>query len=299
MTLSAWLAGSLALTATLSAQTPVVADGGVLNAASFAKDSSGHGTPVAPGSLVDIFGAAQGAFSGALAAHADTVPLSTTLGNVNSVTFNNIQAYLFSTAPDGPFPFISAQIPFEALPPGQTSATMNVVVTINGVSSAPKSLTVIPAAPGIYTIPPDGVSNALLAFLDPADGVAKFAAPTSLSIGYPTAPIPRGYGGGQGQVAFVYANGLGNRTPSVADGDGGENLGTASQANQTPIVWVGGVNKGMTAQVLFAGQAFGFPTVDQINIAIPTNAPAGDGIVLQLQTADGSVVSNQAKISIR
>ena len=287
----------LILAGGLSAQTPMVADGGVINAASFTKDSNGHGAPVAPGSLVDIFGTGAGAFPGVTFAQADTVPFSTSLGGVDNVTFNNIKAPLWVSAPSGPLPFISAQIPFEMSP-----GTVNVVVTVNGASSAPKPFTVVPSAPGIYTIPPDGISNALLIFVDPADGIAKFAAPTSVSsqINYPTAPIPRGYGGGPNEVAFIYANGLGALTPPVADGDAGEATPTiAHQANSTPIVWIGGVNKGMTAKVLFAGQAPGFPTVNQINVVIPPNAPTGDGIVLQLQSADGSVVSNQAKISIR
>ena len=61
------------------AQVPTVADGGVLNGASFAK-----GQAVTPGSLISIFGSN-------LASHiaqADTIPLSNTLGGV-SVQFVN------------------------------------------------------------------------------------------------------------------------------------------------------------------------------------------------------------------
>src|ERR1700683_5581977 len=57
---------------------PSIASGGVLNAGSFTKDSQGHGTAVAPGSLVAIFGS----FPGATVAAADTIPYSTSLGGI-------------------------------------------------------------------------------------------------------------------------------------------------------------------------------------------------------------------------
>lgn len=270
--------GALLFAAGVQAQPPSVAAGGVLNAASFSKNSSGLGSPVAPGSLVAIFGS----FSGASMATADTVPFSTSMGNL-SVTFNGVQAPLQLVSPAGQFPFVTAQVPFEALPAGQTSATVNVVVTVNNVQSAPEQTTIVPAAPGVFTIPPNGQSNAVFIFTDPTDNIAKIAAPTSASasIGYPTAPVPRGTFG------FLYATGLGAMTPPVADGDGGANPPVTHNANATPIVLVGGI----TAQVQFAGQAPGFPGVAQINIFIPENAPTGNAIPLQIQTADGSITS--------
>jgi len=276
-----WFAGLLVLAPASRAQAPSVAAGGVLNDASYAKDTSGLGSPVAPGSLVAIFGS----FNGAVLASADSVPFSASLGNV-SVTFNGIPAPLELVSPAGAFPFVTAQVPFEALPAGQTSATVNVVVTVNNVASAPEQTTIVPAAPGVFTIPPNGESNGIFVFVDPADGIAKIAAPASASIGYPTAPVPRGTAG------FFYATGLGAMTPPVADGDGGlgGNPPVTHNANATPIVLVGGI----TAEVQFAGQAPGYPGVSQINIVIPQNAPTGDAVSLQIQTADGSITSTAA-----
>ncbi|HLH40723.1 MAG TPA: hypothetical protein VKX39_16355 [Bryobacteraceae bacterium] len=268
-----------------SAQPPSVAPGGVLNAASFAKDTNGLGSPVAPGSLVAIFGS----FSGASLATADTIPLSTDLGNVQ-ITFNNIPAPLQAVSPAGAFPFVTAQVPYEVIPAGQTSVTANVVVTVKGVSSAPEQTTIKAVAPGVFTIPPDGQSNAVLVFVD-SDGIAKIAAPASASasIGYPTAPIHRGASG------FFYATGLGAKTPPVADGDGAS-TGPPHFANSTPVVLIGGI----TAQVQFAGQAPGFPGVDQINIVIPQNAPTGNAVPLQIMTADGSITTTpKATIAIQ
>src|SRR5450631_3171226 len=107
--------------AAVCAQTPAVVPGGVLNGASFAK-----GQGVAPGSLVSIFGSE---LSSGLTLN-DTVPLSTSLSNV-SVTFSNIPAGLYFVSPGQ----INAQIPWDVLPAGTTSGSLNVVVTRNGAAS--------------------------------------------------------------------------------------------------------------------------------------------------------------------
>jgi len=265
---------------------PSVAPGGVLNAASYAKDANGLGSPVSPGSLVAIFGG----FSGAILASADTIPFSTNLGNV-TVSFNGISAPLQLVSPGGAFPFVTAQVPFEVLPQGQTSGVVNVVVSVNNTPSAAEQTNIVAAAPGVFTIPPDGQSNAVFVFVDPSDGIPKIAAPASASIGYPTAPVARGTAG------FFYATGLGAMTPAVVDGAGGsDDPSIVPRANATPTVLVGGI----TAEVQFAGQAPGYPGVSQINIVIPQNAPTGSAVSLQIQTADGSVTSTaRATIAIQ
>ena len=79
-----------------------IATGGVLNAASFAKNAQGLGTAVAPGSIVAIFGS----FPGATAASAPSIPYNTSLGGV-TVSFNGALAPLQGVAPGGDFPFIT------------------------------------------------------------------------------------------------------------------------------------------------------------------------------------------------
>lgn len=75
------------------AQTPTVLDGGVLNGASFSK-----GQPVAPGSLVSIFGTGLAS----KLATADSIPLSTNLGGV-TVTFADLPpAPLLAVVPGVP-----------------------------------------------------------------------------------------------------------------------------------------------------------------------------------------------------
>ena len=274
---------------TVALPRPSIVAGGILNAASFAEDSQGHGTASAPGSLVSIYGN----YPSATQATADTTTvLPTSLGGA-SVTFNGVPAPLVSIFPTGAAPVINAQIPFEVLAAGassgQPSGTASVVVTINGQSSSPQSSPIASFAPGIFTIPPDGLGTAILVYVDPADQIVKIAAPSSSSaaLGFPSAPIPRGTSG------FFYVTGLGAMTPPVADGDGG---GTITHfANLTPVVLVGGA----AATEIFAGQAPNYPGIGQVNITIPDNAPVGDSVPLQLQSPDGTVNCNIAAIAIR
>jgi uncharacterized protein (TIGR03437 family) len=261
---------------------PTVVPGGVLNAASFAKNSAGQGTPVAPGSLVAIFGSDLGVTQ----ASADTVPFSTSLGGV-TVAFNGIPAPLSAVIPAAGL--VNAQVPFEAMQNAQGTATVPMTVTFNG-QTATANVTLVPAAPGVFTLP-EGVGYAVL--VNNADGSIAAPGPT-VPGGFTLTshPIPRG------QSGFFYATGLGAMTPSVPDGAGATDntSGAYPTCNSTPIVWIGGVNTGVMAPVAFAGQAPGYPGVYQVNITIPANAPTGNNIVMQVQTADGTQISTTTSI---
>jgi uncharacterized protein (TIGR03437 family) len=179
---------------------------------------------------------------------------------------------------------VSAQVPFEALSPGQTSATIPVVITVNGVPSAPVQTQIVASQPGIFTLNAEGTGQALLVNLDDY----TIAAPSGTTPG--SHPIPRG------QTAFFYVTGLGAMTPSVADGSGVCPAATdLCNANAIPAVFVGGV----PAQVAFAGQAPGYSGVAQVNLTIPSNAPTGSSVSLIIKSADGSVTSNAASIAVQ
>jgi uncharacterized protein (TIGR03437 family) len=276
----------------LFAQAPIVATGGVLNAASFTKDSAGHGTAVAPGSIVAIFGASAGAYPGATDASASTIPYSTSLGGL-SVAFidsNGVShdAPLQASTPSGAFPFVTAQVPFEILDPSKTSDTATVVVTVKGQgSSAPVSVPIAASSPGIFTIPATGQGNAVLVYVDSKDKIAKIAGPKTANIGYPTEPI------GLGVSGFFYATGLGALTPSIGDGVSGID-GVTHEATLKPQVFIGTV----PVAVAYWGPS-GYPGVYQVNITVPSSAPLGDNIPLTITTPDGSIKSNVGTISVK
>jgi uncharacterized protein (TIGR03437 family) len=263
---------------------PSILSGGIVNAASYAQ-ANGAGSPVAPGSLVAIF-------TSILATQVAnfTTPSLPDLLNGVSATFNGIPAPIVSVSPTGANPYVGAQVPFEVLAAGQTSATVPVVVTVRGIGSPPVQTLIVPSAPGIFTIPPTGQGNAILVFLNPATNAPAIAAPANASIGYPVAPIPRG------TQAFFYVNGLGAMTPMVADGSGAcPASNSLCNANAMPQVLIGGIS----APVAFAGQAVGYPGVFQVNIMVPQNAPTGSSVPLIVKSADGSVTSNTATIAVQ
>jgi uncharacterized protein (TIGR03437 family) len=265
---------SYVLTPASTATPPTIVNGGVLNAASFAKNSSGLGSPVAPGSLVSIF-ASNFATS---QSDATGAPFLDSLGGV-SVSFNNVAAPIRDVIPAAGL--INVQVPFET-----KTGSANVIVTSNNAASTPQAVTMVAQAPGIFTIPP-GVGNAVLVNLTDY----SIAGPTNANIGLTTHPIPRG------AFAYFYATGLGAMTPSVPDGSGTCPAASGACSAAMPAVLIGGVS----AQVFFAGQAPGFPGVYQVNIQIPQNAPTGDGISVQIESADGTVTSaaNIATISVQ
>ncbi len=116
---------------TLKPQSPSIAGGGVVNAASFK-------TPISPGALVTIFGSN---FTGVnLSAAAASLPLASDLGGV-SVLVNGVAApVLYENSGQ-----INFQIPWETKP-----GTATLTVSTNGFASSQVNITVLAAAPGIF-----------------------------------------------------------------------------------------------------------------------------------------------------
>jgi uncharacterized protein (TIGR03437 family) len=145
----------------------------VVNAASLAS-----GQPVAPGSLVAIFGAGIGPAAGVGGSGQNS------LAGV-SVTFNGIPAPLLYVSARQ----INAQVPWEV------SGVAEVAVTVNGAPVAQFPVATASIAPGVFTTAGQALA------LHP-DG-------TLVSVSHPAAA---------GETLTVYANGLGPVSPSIADG---------------------------------------------------------------------------------
>jgi uncharacterized protein (TIGR03437 family) len=250
------------------AQVPSVFNDGVLNGASFAK-----GQPVTPGSLVSIFGTGLAS----KVAEADTIPLSNSLGGVSVQFVNgttNLNAPMLYVQPDDPTNKVSSQlnvqVPWELVPAG-TTANISVIVTTNGVASAPAALTVGPFSPGVFA------SNGLAIAVN-SDGTLAW--PTGAVPGLTTHPAKIG------DTVIVYATGLGAVASPPADGQ--NSLDQLRTTLTAPQVMIGGVS----AQVPFSGLSPQFVGVNQINAVIPSVA-AGNSIPLQLVlggiTTDASV----------
>jgi uncharacterized protein (TIGR03437 family) len=242
-----------------SAQTPVInPTGGIVNAADFQ-------SPLAPGALFSIFGSRLSSQT----ASASTIPLSNQLGGV-TVQFSNgtttINAPMLYVQPDGATANtsqINAQVPWELVAPGAT-ATVSVVVSHDGVSSVPTSVTIGPFSPGIF-------ASGNLAVAVNLDGTLVWAAGTVAGVTTHAAK--------PGDTIIVYATGLGAVTPTVADG--AASLDALRQTLTQPVVLVGG----LPAKVAFSGLSPQFVGVNQLNIVVP-NVPAGNNVPLQIQVGN-------------
>ena len=249
----------LSLAAAGWAQVPRIAEGGVLNGASFTR-----GQPVAPGSLISLFGSDLAA----RLAQGDSIPLSTTIDDV-FVTVNGIRAPLYFVSAGQ----INAQLPWEA----GGSGTAAVIVNRGGAASAPATVSLTSAAPGLIMV--SGSTQAIA--VNSADGT--LAAPPGSIAGLET------HGARAGDVLILYATGLGAVMPPVRSG--ANSVDELRRTVVTPVVMIGGV----AATVAFSGLSPQFVGVNQLNVVVPAGVTAGPGVPIQIQ-ANG--MSHTANIAI-
>lgn len=209
--------------------------------------------PVAPGSLVSIFGDNLAP----LTTRAGVVPLPTFLADT-CITVNNLPIPLLSLSPGQ----VNAQLPFEIL--GSATA---VVHTPGGVSD-PFAFEVPAAAPSLYRSTFGGQASEPLPIIFRAFNNE----PVTLSN-----PVRRG------EVLFMFGNGFGRVTPDLASGAAAP-ANLLLSAALRPQVTIGG----RPAEVLFAGLAPNFVGLNQLNLRVPLDAPLGFNIPLVITSGGNS-----------
>jgi uncharacterized protein (TIGR03437 family) len=243
-----------------------------LNSASFSS-----GKPVAPGSLVSIFGT-NFASGNTLAT---SIPLPASLANV-SITFNGVAAPVsgvFHDPVNGDQ--INAQVPWAVLPASSTGATLQVAVTSNGQVSSPQPVSIAPVSPGVFAIQLSGgqvVGSGFGQAIAYGNGDGSIAAPAGAITGLTTHPAKIS----DPATLVILATGLGPVDTTVKDGDIPSVI--TSKTLTTLTVTIGGV----PAQVVFSGlvgrdntgKALGFVGVYQINVVISAGTPTGDAVPL-------------------
>ncbi|MBI3696813.1 MAG: hypothetical protein HY238_18500 [Acidobacteria bacterium] len=217
---------------------PAITSGGIVNGASFALAPA----PVAPGSIISIFGTNLAAST----AQASAVPLPTQLAGI-TVKVNGTPIPLFFVSPGQ----INAQLPFEA-PPGRATA----VVTSSAGDSRSETFNVASSAIGIFPFPS---SNRAIALNQ--DG----------SVNGPENPE------GRGRVIVVFLTGQGPVTPPVPTGRAAP-LDTLSPAALPGAATIGG----STAPVMFLGLTPGFVGLAQANIQIPSDITPGAQVAMSI-----------------
>lgn len=253
---------SLACTACAMAQTPVVYNRSIFNAASF-MPSGVPGGAIAQGSIFSVFGQFLGPTT---PVRSGSFPLPTTLANVSvtvtqgSTTVNAIPLYVSSTQ-------INAIMPSNA-PLGAGSLR----VLSNNAHSNPMTVVVTNSALGIFTATGTGIGPGVL---------FNFLSASSQPINSATVTAQTG------QVITLYGTGLGPVS-------GGDNV--APPAGNLPVqveVFVGG----MPATVTYSGRSSCCAGLDQIQFTVPSNAPAGCWVPVLVRTG-GTTVSNVVTMAI-
>jgi uncharacterized protein (TIGR03437 family) len=225
------------------------------NGASFAANG-----PLAPGSIVSAFWQNPAAAT----ASATTLPLSTSLGGVQlSIGGRNVPLFYASSLQ------VNAQIPLDVTPNSSTTAAFTVTQAGGPTLTAPQTLTVSLASPGI--------------FLTQGQAVITDANGDLINSNNPASP---------GQVVVIYATGLGPVNQTIA-------LGAPSPANppatvNTPVqVTIGG----QTVTPQFAGLTPNFVGLYQVNVAIPTGVTPGSAVPVAI--VQNGVSSNAAPTVVK
>ncbi|HXE76308.1 MAG TPA: hypothetical protein VNN18_11845 [Candidatus Xenobia bacterium] len=243
---------------------PLIYPGGAVNAASFAP-----GAPVAPGSIVAVFGAGLSLDT----AQAAATPLPTMLAGARMLFDQSVAVPKFFASPSQ----VNIQIPWQLSGHSEAILTDNV----QGLPSDPITVNLAPFAPGIYTTNSQGTGqgNILIA------GTASIAAPVGAFSG--SRPVMRG-----SEYISIYCTGLGAVTNQPASGSAAS-ASPLSQTTTTPTVSIGGV----AATVTFSGLAPGLVGLYQVNALVPATAPIGDAVPVVLSI--GTATSNTVTIAVQ
>lgn len=226
---------------------PVITSGSVTSAASLTPQA-----PIAPGSLISIFGSSLA--DGPMASAAP--PLQTTLGTT-SVLIAGSAAPLVSVS-DGR---IDALVPYGTPP----NTRQQVIVQRGPVITAPEPVTVAPAQPAIFTADRSGSGQGSIFALQ-QDGGQTLADPSH--------PVTAG------DRIVIQCAGLGAVNPSIPDGAPAPDSPAA--ATVYPVsVSIGGVD----AAVSFSGLTPGTAGTYQVNATIPAGVSAGDAVPVTLTVA--------------
>jgi uncharacterized protein (TIGR03437 family) len=237
--------GQAVLSGTLGtgAPTPIVTAQGVVQGASFA-----GGVPIAPGSLISIYGSNLADGSGP----AGTLPLPGQLNGAQVMLGNQTVPLLYTSAGQ-----MNVQVPFNV----PVNSQFQMTVQRDNVLSVPESLVIAAAQPGIFTTNQQGTGQGVIVNLNNVvvDGNAPAAA---------------------GDVVVIYCTGLGQVSPTVAAGQPTP-LSPYFQTVNPVTVTIGGKNAG----VLFAGLTPQYAGLYQVNVTVPAGVTPGNSVPVVLQVA--------------
>jgi len=236
------LNGSVLAAAPTSA--PLLTAAGVVHAASLES-----GVPIAPGSLITLFGSKLANTTGQAAGN----PLPLSLNGAEVHLGNRSLPLLFTS--DGQ---LNVQVPYDVAVDTQHQISVSRGDTI----AVAETLTVTSAQPGIFTKTQTGTGQGAIV---KQDGVTLAESGTAAK---------------RGEVVIIYCSGLGPVSPAVEAGRAAPSSPLSSVVNPVTVT-IGG----QQAQVLFAGLAPGFSGLYQVNAVVPAGSPTGDSVELTIEAA--------------
>jgi uncharacterized protein (TIGR03437 family) len=243
-------------------RSPAVSAGGVVNTANYAPGGPPNGA-LAQGSFFSIYGSDLGPDP---FVKADTYPLPATLGGVAvQITqgANKYDAYLV---------FVSKGQINAILPSAVPVGTAQVVVTYNGVTGAPATITVVKTSVGIFYQQIDNQNFGIAQNINSA---------TDYPLNLPGTPAK------PGQYVILWGTGIGPIT-------GADNIAPpAGDMDGVPVsITVGGI----AAQRVYAGRQPQTAAVDNIYFTVPAGVPYGCYVPVAI--AAGGVTANTTVIAI-
>jgi uncharacterized protein (TIGR03437 family) len=258
-------AGLIVMTGLAFAQTPTVS--GVTHGA-------WNSSKIAPGGYFVVYGTNMGPASIAI----NGLPYQKTAGGTG-VKFTpvaggtTLDAFMYYS--------VAGQIS-GILPSSATPGTYNMVVTYNGQSSAPFSVTVNERAFGLFTTAQSGTGPV---------SAQNYNSATDVTInGYVSGTGYAPAVTGKTLALILWGTGLGasdgpdDRAPGVQDLRGkGANVSVIISGRELPAD-------------IYAGRSPEFPGVDQVNLSLPADIAQGCTVTLQVKV--NGVLSNQTTIAI-
>ena len=215
--------------------------------------ASGASAYIAPGAVVSIYGQQFSAGSST----SSTLPFPTNV-NGTQVTLGGTALPLRYVGSGQ----INAQVPFNV---GINTAQQ--LVVMNGPTlSAPQSVVVAAAQPGVYTQDQSGSGPGIIVDLN-TGAVVTASHPAHV-----------------GDVLVIYCNGLGAVNPALPTGTPAPLNGPVSSTVNQLTVSVGGMN----APVSFAGLVPGYPDLYQVNSVVPSGIATGNSVPVILTIAGQS-----------
>jgi uncharacterized protein (TIGR03437 family) len=241
---SALQSGQRTVSGNLTAgNTPTLTAGGVVHAASAA-----GGVPIAPGSLITIYGSNLADVTG----QASTLPLPQMQNGTQVWMGNQALPILYTSSGQ-----LNVQVPFNT----PVDTQYQISVQRDNSLSVPEQLVVAAAQPGVFAVNQQGNGQGVIF---KSDGV---------TLAQPGTPATAG------ETVVIYCTGLGAVNPPVPEGTPPPSSPLSTTVN-TVTVSIGGND----APVQFSGLTPGFPGLYQVNAVVPAGM-SGDAIPLVVSVA--------------